>query len=174
MPNRNWKETAELIGIASLVASLIFVGLQIRQDQDIAVAQIYADHDDTVIEWARLLSENRDLWVRGLKGDKLDDAENAVFVAIASTYFVMEGDRYARALLVSPVTPISIVENVAHTIAAYEPLEDIWRTRTYVMRGGGPKNSSLFEPYVNGVNEELGRIKSGEIELKSDGSFAPM
>ena len=36
-----WKDTAELIGIAAIVASLIFVGMQLKQSQDIAIATQY-------------------------------------------------------------------------------------------------------------------------------------
>jgi len=35
------KDSAELIGIAAIVASLIFVGLQMKQNQDIAIASQY-------------------------------------------------------------------------------------------------------------------------------------
>ena len=38
--NASWKQTAELIGIAAIVASLIFVGFEIRQDQTIARAEL--------------------------------------------------------------------------------------------------------------------------------------
>ena len=33
-----WKDIAELVGLAALVASLVFVGLQLKQSQDIAAA----------------------------------------------------------------------------------------------------------------------------------------
>ena len=36
-----WKDTLELIGIAAIIASLIFVGLQLKQSQDIAIASQY-------------------------------------------------------------------------------------------------------------------------------------
>ena len=39
MNNSNWKDTAELIGIAAIVASLVFVGMQMKQSQDIALSQ---------------------------------------------------------------------------------------------------------------------------------------
>lgn len=35
------KEVAELVGLAAIVASLIFVGLQLKQSQDIALATQY-------------------------------------------------------------------------------------------------------------------------------------
>ena len=41
MKYSNWKETAELVGIATIVASLIFVGIELRQTQMIAVASQY-------------------------------------------------------------------------------------------------------------------------------------
>ena len=34
-----WKDTAELIGISAIVASLVFVGMQMKQSQDIALSQ---------------------------------------------------------------------------------------------------------------------------------------
>jgi len=36
LPSTNWKDIAELLGIAAIVASLIFVGVQLRQEQLIA------------------------------------------------------------------------------------------------------------------------------------------
>ena len=79
MKSNDWRSVAELIGIAAVVASLIFVGLQLRQEQDIAQSQLFADWDDTRIEWSRLLSENNDVWIRGLAGSDLTTNELLVF-----------------------------------------------------------------------------------------------
>ncbi len=37
MNKTNWKDIAELIGIAAIVASSVFVGIQMKQSQDIAI-----------------------------------------------------------------------------------------------------------------------------------------
>ena len=37
----NWKDTVEVIGIVTIVASLLFVGIELRQSQQIAVASQY-------------------------------------------------------------------------------------------------------------------------------------
>jgi hypothetical protein len=37
----NWKDIAELIGIAAIVASLVFVGLELRQTQSALIASTY-------------------------------------------------------------------------------------------------------------------------------------
>jgi hypothetical protein len=36
-----WKERAELVGLGAIIASLIFVGLQLKQSQEIALANQY-------------------------------------------------------------------------------------------------------------------------------------
>ena len=41
MKQTNWKDIAELVGITAIVASLIFVGLQMKQSQEIALASQY-------------------------------------------------------------------------------------------------------------------------------------
>ena len=46
----SWKEVIEGIGIVSIVASLVFVGLQIRQDQNLARAQLGSETSEYVSE----------------------------------------------------------------------------------------------------------------------------
>ena len=41
MKSSNWKDVAELVGIAAIVASLLFVGLELRQSQAIALSEAY-------------------------------------------------------------------------------------------------------------------------------------
>jgi hypothetical protein len=41
LKNTNWKDIAELLGIAAIVASLVFVGLQMKQTHEIAIAAQY-------------------------------------------------------------------------------------------------------------------------------------
>ena len=43
----SWKDAAELVGIGAIVASLIFVGLELRQSQQIAIAGQYQDRTET-------------------------------------------------------------------------------------------------------------------------------
>ena len=50
MVNPKWRDTAELVGIASIVASLIFVGLQLKQTQDFAIASQYLDQASLMVE----------------------------------------------------------------------------------------------------------------------------
>jgi len=47
----NWKTIAEFVGMAAIVASLIFVGLQMKQAQEIAIATQYQERANTAIEY---------------------------------------------------------------------------------------------------------------------------
>ena len=50
LKSTNWKDIVELVGIAAIVASLIFVGLQMQQSQEIAIAAQYHDRAALAIE----------------------------------------------------------------------------------------------------------------------------
>ncbi len=52
MNGKNWKDTAELIGIAAIVASLIFVGFQMKQEQEIARAEALGGYIATSVDFS--------------------------------------------------------------------------------------------------------------------------
>ena len=58
MPERNWKDFAELVGMAAIVASLIFVGYQLKQDRDIAIAEAFQARAFASAEHVRALAAN--------------------------------------------------------------------------------------------------------------------
>ena len=50
MKETDWKGVAELVGIAAIVASLIFVALQMKQSQEVAIATQYQERAALTIE----------------------------------------------------------------------------------------------------------------------------
>jgi hypothetical protein len=79
MNSTNWKDIAELIGIAAIVASLVFVGMQMRQTQDIALTQAGIDTMANMIERAALKVQHVDIWNKGSAGEKLDESEATIY-----------------------------------------------------------------------------------------------
>ncbi len=61
MHKPSWKDIAEFIGIGAIVASLIFVGLELQQQQKIAIAAQYQERSRTGIDYFLEISE-RSLW----------------------------------------------------------------------------------------------------------------
>lgn len=53
----NWKTIGEAIGLLAIVASLIFVGFQMRQDRTIARSELASDGFDRMSEIAHILIE---------------------------------------------------------------------------------------------------------------------
>ncbi len=47
MQKTHWKDIVEVVGIAAIVASLIFVGLEMRQTRAIALAATYQTQADS-------------------------------------------------------------------------------------------------------------------------------
>ena len=95
---QNWKETAELVGTAAIVASLLFVGLQMRQTGEIARGQMYSNQLANALAAYSAISDHPDIWVRGKRGDELDPADAEIFyrqvlaLADQAYYEVLEGD----------------------------------------------------------------------------------
>jgi hypothetical protein len=171
----NWKDIAELIGIAAIVISLIFVGLQLQQDREIATAQLFADYDNTVLEWGGLISDNHDVWSRGLKGKELDEAESATFYTLGGTFFFKEGGRFVRAQTMSSYSPSRVVNYVAQTIFKYPALERVWRQQPFVLQQKAEGRIGPLVEFVNGIERVLESLKSGETApWGMTDNFAPM
>ena len=58
MKHYDWKSIAELVGIAAIVASLIFVGLQLKQSQEIAIAEQYQNRSDAALEYFTAMTQS--------------------------------------------------------------------------------------------------------------------
>jgi len=91
MKSNNWKDFAELIGITAIVASLIFVGLQMRQAEVIAKSDMAASYLANRIEMYAAINEHPDIWVRGNKGEELEEDESAIF---SRQVFIVNDEAY--------------------------------------------------------------------------------
>ena len=79
MKGANWKESAELIGIAAIVASLVFVGLELRQSQQIALNEAAFTTASWYMETRSEINANADVWTKGNAGEALNRAEFAIY-----------------------------------------------------------------------------------------------
>lgn len=85
MPSGNWKDTAELLGIAAIVASLIFVGLELRQSQRIAYAEQEGAQIDDFMALDELMSSNAGLILKVNGGEELSEIEIARATTLVGT-----------------------------------------------------------------------------------------
>ena len=74
-----WKTIAESVGIIAIVGSLVFVGLEVRQQQQAALNDSSFNLVENSREVRSLFIEHADIWVRGNAGEELDPIEDSVF-----------------------------------------------------------------------------------------------
>ena len=79
MAQKSWKEIAELIGLTAIVASLVFVGMQMKQSQQLAFAESAQIMRANDIEQGSLEAQHIDVWLRGNSGEELNREERAIY-----------------------------------------------------------------------------------------------
>ena len=94
-----WKDTVELFGIGAIVASLIFVGMQLKQSQEIAIASQYHQRAALAVDnfGAQLESGDLRFWglVSGLEITPDRSAEDAGrFYLTGIAYLTMADNHY--------------------------------------------------------------------------------
>lgn len=78
------KDIVEFVGAMAILASLAFVGVQLRQSQSIAVAEGYATIFSTQIEVGNSIREHVNIWRRGTSGGELTEDESAIFAILVN------------------------------------------------------------------------------------------
>ena len=58
MDSRKFRDWMEIVAIFSVVASLIFVGIEMRQSHEISLSQAYQSRVATVVEWNSTFAAN--------------------------------------------------------------------------------------------------------------------
>ena len=85
MNSMNWKGIAEMFGITAIVASLIFVGLQMRQSQEIAIAETFLSILSSEIAINNSVNEHAELWAKANSGAELNEAETVIFANLVAS-----------------------------------------------------------------------------------------
>ena len=88
MKRKKFKDWLEIIGIGAVVASLIFVGYEIRQSQDIAVSVQLDSTLQALTEVEALIIDNAEVWYKGCSGEQLTTEEQLIFTRIFHLYSV--------------------------------------------------------------------------------------
>jgi hypothetical protein len=77
----------QLVGMTTIVASLIFVGLQLRQSEHAAVAELSQSSVARGVEMSTLTAEYSEIWLRACAGEELSPPERLIANSIYFRYF---------------------------------------------------------------------------------------
>ncbi len=169
MKDKNWKGIGELIGIAAIVGSLIFVGLQMRQDQQIAIAETFSTATEAASNLAMLVGSNSETWKKGLDGGELsrtDEIEFLAMVVAVEAYYVNMYIRFDR-LALGP--PERLMRSYAYAIYVYPGLRQAFSKRLEFLYAqqesfDDPSITNFFPllvvPYLDNLDKNPPRIPS--------------
>ena len=173
MKSTNWKDIAELVGITAIVASLVFVGMQMRQDQEIAIVETRGDVTATMMGLAGSLKGNGGIWQNGLDDAPITDAERIEFLALAKvveSQLFMEWVRLSR---LGPANPDRVAQVYAYALYSHPGLRLAWqKNRDYSRERdeafGVPFSGSNF---IELLDDQLAKLDSEKPPISDEKNY---
>ena len=128
MTTANWKTSAELIGMATIVASLIFVGLQLRQEQAIAIVDTYGSIVESSQGVLDLVGQHPEVWEKGLLGEELSTSDEIVFSGMVRSVVNHHTFMFIRFTRIGPGDPETLLHDFAYALYIFPGLRRRWET----------------------------------------------
>ncbi|MBX2850037.1 MAG: hypothetical protein KTR16_17050 [Acidiferrobacterales bacterium] len=82
MATGNVRKILEAIGFLSIVGSLLFVGFEMHQNQQISSAEQDLSRAEINMEFRDSINENIEIWMAGNAGQPLDEASQIIYKAL--------------------------------------------------------------------------------------------
>ena len=121
------REWLEIIGIVAVVLSLVFVGIEIRQSGRAAIEESVGSDFGAMIEVEALVVDNADVWLRGCRGEPLDEIEQTQFTRIYHVYEFMYFMRWLRGTMgVTAANNALTIDNMAWNLYRSAGLQREW------------------------------------------------
>ena len=146
MNRASWKEVAELIGITAIVLSLLFVGVQLRQSQQLAVEELVNNSNERQNAIRELIVANAEIWQKACVGEPLDPASRIIAAKIYDAWtdhiiaeIILRRDGVNR----SDVSQQKIIEEFTAQHWIYPGLDELSKSRREWHRGTVETISSM-------------------------------
>jgi hypothetical protein len=139
MDSAKLNDWLQVIGIFALVASLIFVGMQMRQAQRIAIADSYQQQAGTSLAKSELAVAHSEVVAKANRGEALSDAEvfalsEYVTARWQHAYFGRMRSEYLERTTIGPIL------NFSALLCDNPGLREFWKSDSDGMKAaqGGP------------------------------------
>ena len=96
MSNGKLHDWIQITGVFAVVASLVFVGLEVRQSSEAANDEAIIGDLQTIIGVEELVTANPDIWLRGCQGETLSPSDQMVYTHIHHSYEFLNFMRWLR------------------------------------------------------------------------------
>ena len=157
---RNWKDIAELLGIAAIVASLMFVGLELQQSQRIAYAEQEGAQISDFMAIDDLMSSNAGIILKANSKEELSEVEVARVTTLVGTLHRTYFFANQRAFYLEHPSIGVPVQSFALALYENPGLRAIWEERVeteigYFVAMSDGATTGVREQYIGQVKEYL-------------------
>ena len=169
----NWKDIAELVGITAIVGSLIFVGLQMRQEQDIAVVDTFGTALESNDIALTLISAHPDIWERGLLGDELTSSDEIIFSSMVRAVWGHHIHMSIRWDRIGPGDSETIQNSFAYALYIFPGLRRVWEAEDNFVehRNAAVERHSEGSRYIRGVRARLQYLDEAQPPVPAERRF---
>jgi hypothetical protein len=96
MKKLSFRDIAELIGFTSVVGSLVFVGLELRQAQQATQVESSAIRAEWNIDNRNAINEHPEIWLKGNSGAQLSDTEQVIYSNLFRNFYTNNAFTWRR------------------------------------------------------------------------------
>ena len=126
MDSAKLNDWMQVIGIFAVVLSLIFVGLQMRQEQEIAIVDTYGSVAEAQMNLSVLVGENMGVWKRGLEDEELTEDESGKFAGLVAAVWSHYQRYFIRWTRLGPGDPANVASEFAYALYVFPGLRKVF------------------------------------------------
>ena len=159
MDSKKLNDWLQVTGLFSVVAGLVFVGLQLALDRDVAEAERAREDTAGAQYWAELLTNNTDVWIKGLAGEPLSAKEAAQFNVLATArlrLFANSINQGRLGLAIDPQFPAALAAQLIYENPGLERWWSEYNSRVDAARERAELGPSVWRTMLN---EELDYLR---------------
>ncbi len=127
MDSAKLNDWMQVLGMFAIVASLIFVGLQMKQSRDIARGEGAIANGANSIEVNNAFGAHAEVWIKGRAGGELDEVEGEIFRSLVQNVSDLNFFNWRRVgLLGDDYAEDTIVLNMSRFLIENPGARQVW------------------------------------------------
>jgi hypothetical protein len=171
MKSISFREFAEMIGIISIVASLIFLALQVQQTHQIAQGDTALSYMEATAAFKEIIIENADVWTRGCEGGELSATDQTKYIQLVRSYGMYSFFTWRAARDgVMELDPNMPVETFAANVHRYPGFAEAAVTWGDWIENGAPSDANNGSEFSSAIEKRVAELQIIEPSPNFDSS----